>query len=773
MSKNLIFKFTGGMAVACLVGGATGALAQQALPTISVGGAVARGGQAGAGGNGQGAGGSTRTNAAPAATVAARQVAKEEKGYTRSSTTSATRTDMPLMDTPQSVQIVPKEVIRDQQDINILQAVQNVSGVQADNSGSFYDNFLIRGFSSGYGRSYRNGLRIEGTGGATDMAFTDRVEVIKGPASMLYGRIEPGGFVNVVTKRPKENFAATLDTQFGSWGLSRTVADVTGPVFADKSLLYRVMGVYDRSDSWVNFDHRNNGAAAAYFTYRPSNDFEANLQFEHYEFMKTIRPGQIPVNLMFDDDGKPVVIPGYNDQPANLPRYFNHADHEAWSQFPYVVHRTLYYYDWTYRFNEKWKATSAFNYVHIDENQNAIAPMGFDGVNLSRFFYNGNVKRGQLSTNINLIGEVDTGPLNHKLLAGVDYYYYTDDWPRQGWNMQNFPSLNVWAPTYGGLGPLMHYTADYGRNNYLWASRWQNLGVYVQDHVTFWDDRIHLLLGGRYDNAEEKYGTTYGGDWEPCYPFCSPFPLERFKDKTPLSPRVGLLFKPDPDTSIYASYSRSAGTNNGKSAEGGAYPPELGLQWEVGAKKLWMNGLVSTSVALFDLRKKNLLQAHPYLPDIELAVGEVTSHGVEFDIAGQVTENLSIIGSYTFNSVKITDDNQNGNVGKRYYGAAPNVANLWAKWDTAPGAREGFEFGAGFYAMDRRYGNNDNSWYMPSYVKFDAMAAYRTVVADHDVTFRFNIKNIGDARYFENSNGYNTAAYAAPRTFLGQVSLKW
>jgi iron complex outermembrane receptor protein len=730
----------------------------EALPTIDIGAEQSGAARNGGGqGRGRGAGDPSR-----------------ETGYARSSTSSATRTDTPLINTPQSVQVVPREVIRDRQILNVLEAVQNVSGVQADNTTNFYDNFLIRGFSSGYGRSYRNGLRVEGVVGTVDMAFADRVEVIKGPASMLYGRIEPGGFVNVATKRPQEEFAATLDTQFGSWGVSRSIADITGPVDKEKTILYRLMGVYDRADSFVNFDHRDNGAAAFYVTYRPTDDFEANAQFEHYEKKQSTRAGQIPVHLMFDEDtGRPVTIPGYNDTPARLPRRFNHTDPTATSQFPYVVHRTTYAFDWSWRFADKWKVTNAFHYIDVYENQNGVFAMGFDGVGLSRGFGVGVVKRGQISTNLNLIGEVETGPITHRLLAGIDWYHYDDIWPSTGFNTSTFPSLNVFAPSYGGLGPLMHYTADYARNNTLWASSSHNFGAYVQDQISLLDDRVHILLGGRYDNAKENYGTTYGGDWETCYPRCSPLPMIGYADKTPLSPRAGLLVKIDADTSVYGSYSRSAGYNNGKSASGEIYPPERALQWEVGVKRQWMDGRLSTSLALFDLRKKNVLQPDPIFPDFSTAVGEVTSRGIELDVAGQITENLSVIGSYTFNSVKITDDNDNGNVGKRYYGAAPNVGNLWTKWDTAPGAREGFEFGAGFYAMDRRYGNNDNSWHMPAYVKFDAMAAWRMVIAGHDVAFRFNVKNIGDARYFENSNGGSGAFYGAPRTFLGQVSFKW
>ncbi|WP_424363132.1 TonB-dependent siderophore receptor [Methylocystis parvus] len=760
----------------------TAAFAQQTLPTIDVGGgrgrakpAVSRGGFGHAGAGPTTA--PTASNPGAPAPATSEIDPTKETGYARSTSFGATKTNAKILNTPQNIQIVPKDVIQDRQILSIVEATQNVSGVQAQ-SGSFYDQYLIRGFQSGYGATYRNSLKMEGIAGSEEVAFTERVEIIKGPASMLYGRIEPGGLVNVVTKRPQEEFKATLEQQAGSWGLARTVADITGAVDPAKTVLVRLMGVYDHADSFTNYDHRDNGAAALFLTFKPTHNFEFNVDFEHYQKKQTQPDGSgtIPVNRIFDENGKPIVLPGVNDRPYNLPRYFSISDPGLWNDFPYVVHRTLYGYNWTYRFDDKWRITNRFHYVDVNENQNGMGNFGgFDGVYLTRNFVMNPLKRSILSTNLDLAGEFATGPLNHKILVGLDWYKYQDDWVGDYGFALPIAPINVFAPhPVGYFTGLLHYLADSARGNTLWRSRWQDFGVYAQDDISFWDDRVHLLVGGRYDKAQEAYPETYGSTFADCFPVCTGYPLKTFKDNTPISPRVGLLFKLDPETSVYGSYVRSSGVNNAAlTADGAHIAPEQALQWETGIKRTWFDGKVMTTLALFDLRKKNVLQPDPFNPGLSIAVGEVVSRGVEFDISGQITENLSVIGSYTFDSVKITNDNNNGNVGKWYNGAAPNVGNIWAKWDTAPGLPEGFEFGGGVYAMDKRYGSNDNAWYMPGYVKFDTMAAYRTPIAGHEVVFRFNIKNLTDRRYFERSDNYGFAYYGAPRTFMASANFKW
>lgn len=698
----------------------------------------------------------------------------KETGYRRTTSYSATRTNAPLIDTPVAVQIVPHEVIEDKQILDVMEATRNVSGVQAA-EGTFYDNYLIRGFKSN--STWRNGLRLEGLVGAEEVAFTDRVEVVKGPASVLYGRIDPGGFVNVVTKRPQEEFKSVLEEQAGSWGLTRTIADVTGPANKEKTVLYRAIGVFDHRDSFVNFEHRNNGAVALFLTFKPTEQIEFNTQFEHYEKTQT-QPsgtGAIPVYRLWGDDGKPLVIPGVNDIPINLSRHFSASDPALWSNFPYRIHRTLYYYDWTYKLTETWKVTQRFHYLMNYEDQTGLGTWpGFDGMNISRAYFNYGFDRAIINTNLNLIGEVETGPLRHKLLAGVDWYRYKEDSPGFIGGANVIPPLNVFAPQYGYFTGLLQNLADSARFNMTWRYNWSDFGVYAQDQISALDDRLHILVGARWDKTYGAQSETYGNSFSDCFPHCTGYPMTQFPDKPIISPRAAILFKLQDNASVYGSYVHSLGDNNGAVVSDGTHPPpEVGEQWESGIKSQWFDGRLTASAAMFDLRKKNVLQPDPLNPGTQIAVGEVVSRGIEFDIAGKVTDNLSVIGSYTFDSVKIVNDNNNGNVGKWYNGAAPNVGNLWAKWDTAPGLPEGWEFGAGFYAMDRRFGSNDNAWRLPGYAKFDSLLGYRMPIDGHKLVFRFNVKNIFDKRYFEYSDTYAYAYYGQPRTFIGSVNFQW
>ncbi|HEY8066425.1 MAG TPA: TonB-dependent siderophore receptor [Methylosinus sp.] len=725
------------------------AYAQEALPTIDIGNA----------------GPGRRTDArAPGA-------ADKETGYARSTSFGATKTQTPFIDTPAAVQIIPHEVIADQQSLNTMELVKNVSGVQA--TGRYFDSYLIRGFKTGYGETYRNGLKLEGVLGGEEVAFTDRVEIVKGPSSVLYGRIEPGGFVNIVTKRPQEQFRAEANEQFGSWGLSRTSVDVTGPVDQAKTVLYRLMGVYDHADSFVDYEHRDNGAVALFLTFKPAQNFEFNVQVEHYEKRQTGPSGigTIPVDLRSGANGKPLVIPGYNDRPLNLGRNFSIGDPGLWNNHPFVARRTLFAYDWTYKFDEKWQITNRLHYSGNNDSAYGFETYGgFDGTTISRAFYGERNTNQTLSTNLDLSGEFETGPITHRPLVGIDWF--STQRSSNGSDSYGYP-LNIYAPVYGVFDSKLAYDSYITGSNVLWRTTDRDFGVYAQDQMSFFDDRIHLLLGGRWDKAQGGYPKTYGDGFASCWPFCTGFPGNNYQDKPKLSPRAAVLFKVTDDLSVYGSYVRSFGPNNGVSNDGSAFPPQEGLQWEVGVKKLWLDGRVTTSLALFDLRKKNLLQADPYVPGRSIAIGEVASRGVELDIAGQATENLSVIASYTFDSVKLTNDNNNGNVGKRYNGAAPNVGNLWAKWDTAPNQSEGFEFGGGLYVSDERYGSNANTWKMPGYVRLDGMGAYRTMIAGHAVKLQFNIKNLTDRRYFEYSDNGRFAYYGQPRTFMGSVNFQW
>lgn len=251
-----------------------------------------------------------------------------QPAYTPKSSSSASKSDLPLLDTPMAVQTVPKEALRDRQITTTLDAVRNVSGVQSQ-PGSYYDQFQIRGFGSGYGVTFRNGLQLEGITDAVNLAFVERVEVVKGPASMLYGRVEPGGFVNVVTKRPSGTAAIEVEQQFSSWNTHQSTVDATGPLSTSGDLSYRLIGTLGKGDDFYDFQHHDRKAIYGALAWRASSQLEANLTLEHYDY----KTGGRALNA---------VAPQLGNRPdGSVPRTRSGGDPTLWANFRDTAKRTL------------------------------------------------------------------------------------------------------------------------------------------------------------------------------------------------------------------------------------------------------------------------------------------------------------------------------------------------------------------------------------------------------------------------------------------------
>ncbi|PWB82975.1 MAG: TonB-dependent siderophore receptor, partial [Methylocystaceae bacterium] len=588
------------------------ASAQEALPTIDVDAEASRS-SSGLGPSG------------------GRQTPSKETGYRRTVATTATKTDTPILDTPRSVVVIPKEVLQDNQVLNVQEAVKFVSGVQTAGA-AYYDRYLIRGFQSGF--TYRNGLKLSNVAGTEDVAFIDRVEILKGPSAMLYGRIQPGGLVNFVTKKPQEEAAYSLEEQFGSWGLSRTIADATGPLYTDKSLLYRVIGVYDRADDFVSFSHRDNGAVSAALTWKPTEQFEANFQAEYYNGKTTNRGyyRQLIPALALS-----YAVPGIAGRPANLPRNWTQIDPYLYGQLPDTLERIVLYADWTYRFNDSWKVSSKVHFDHNYEDQEYILSRGFDLAtgNLFRRVSWGVTERNMWSLNLDLNGKFETGALAHNLLLGFDYFSINDfgkgDQP-QGRGPE-FPVFNIFAPYYGGVAwPVIQAEHSLAGGNIINRSKQEDFGYYIQDDISY-DDKVHLLLGGRYDvafdAASEIYGVStasgsniYGPATARCFPACDGHynpPGKGNPTERKFSPNIGLLFKLAPEYSFFASYSESFGfSNSAVSFDNSVFPPQKGEQWEGGAKASLFAGRLTGSIVYFDLTMSNQLTVDPLHPSFSV-----------------------------------------------------------------------------------------------------------------------------------------------------------
>lgn len=669
---------------------------------------------------------------------------KEKIEYAVKNATTATKTDTPIMETPFSIQVVPRDLMDDQQAVTVKDAIKNVSGM-VSSAYSYYDFVQLRGFANSQASVYYNSLQLQSIGGL-ETALLDRVEVVKGPASMLFGRIDPGGLVNLVSKKPQADFAASIQQQIGEDGFFRTTGDVTGKLTEDGKVLYRLVGAYTDADSFMDTVQKRNAVGGAYLTFKPSDAFEFNLRLEaqDYKFVDT------------EDIGIPIV----GKKPVNLPRSTFLGDAVGWDE-PNNPKRINVGFDWTYAFNDNWKLTQRFHWDDRDEHQTTLWNNGFDGIaTLDRGLWFVDVNRETFATNLDLLGNLDLAGMKHKMLVGVDYYKHRENWNGFSDVTPAVPSINIYNPNNHAISAAALRALP---ENFFYNTSDEWYGLYAQDQISL-TEKFDLLVGGRYD-----WASTGSGQSGTSLPDARDS-LEKNKDSE-FSPRIGVLYKFNPSFSTYASYSESFGLNNGRSTGGGSFDPQKAEQYEIGAKYSAADESLTASIAIFNLEKQNVLTDDVSTPDPsdQIAIGKVRNRGVEVDVSGRITNHVSLVAGYAHNDMEITVDN-NGNEGNRPKNVPRDLLSVWAKYDTAPGAVEGWQFGLGAYLVGRRYGDDANTWELAGHTTASAMLGYRTKLGNNKLTAQINIDNLFDKEYFDRG-GFDAAKYGAPRTAVGSLKL--
>jgi iron complex outermembrane receptor protein len=647
--------------------------------------------------------------------------------YAPPAAATAAKSDIPLIETPMAVQVVPRELLIDQRALTLKDAVKNVSGV-VQAAYDYYDFVQIRGFDNA-SANYRNGLRVPNAT-AADLAAVERVEVVKGPASMLYGRIEPGGLVNRVMKQPLALAAVNGQLQLGQFDLKRATLDATGKLDADGQWLGRAVGAVTRQGSFQDHVKRATEAAYGALSWRPSAQFEMNLNLDlqDHRFVDT------------EDIGVPII----GNRPANVPRNSFYGDPVAW-ELPNDHRRRLLGLDWAWQINEQWKLTQRLHIDRRKEQQFTVWFAGFDGVStLERgLWFVQNERRGE-AMNLDLTGDLQIGGLRHRVLLGIDSYRFWTDWRGFSDVTAELPPIDIFAPTYGARADVLRALPE----NFTYSSRERWTGLYAQDQISL-SERWQVLVGGRFDKATDQGETDRA-----------------------FSPRAAVLYMLSPQNSVYASYAKSFGSNNGRTATGERIDPQQARQFELGAKHVSADGRLSATAALFHLTKTNEQTDDPSTPDPfdVIAIGEVRSQGLELDVQGQVTRHVNLIATYTLTDAKITRHND-GTQGNWLANVPRHAGSLWAKFDSAPGATTGWEAGAGLFARGQRQGDRANSWQLPGYATVDTMLRWRTTVGAQKVSAQLNVENLFDRTYFDRGQGSTGAKYGKPRAASVTVSM--
>ncbi|MDS3862282.1 TonB-dependent siderophore receptor [Thermosynechococcaceae cyanobacterium BACA0444] len=647
--------------------------------------------------------------------------AEGASGFFVPNASTALGTDTPIINTPFSVQVVPQDVIRSQQAITIQEAVINVSSViDAGTNAGRSATFSIRGFGNQFSAGapvLRDGFRIYGGfEPIPELANLERVEVLKGPSSILFGQIEPGGVINLVSKRPTTEPFAELELQAGNFGLVRPRFDLSGPLTPNGSALYRVNGVYQNEWSFRSFDNAQERFSIAPVLVGKIDD-RTDVEFS-IEYINSNGPADFGITQF-----------GSGVAPIPYTRVINDPNDTIATTF------TNMGYSFEHRFNDNWKIRNGFRYLSYSYDYSVVAlPFIVLGPEVIRFYADQDGDQNSYSLSTSAVGKFATGFVQHELLLGVDLNRAED----RIITVFGGPSiLNIFNPDYDLANKPSRSQLPLFGNTLNSADR---LGIYLQDQVSFLKNLI-LVAGLRYDTVTQKTTNVQTA-------FIQGGASEQTDDA--VTPRFGLLYRPMPELSLFANYSQSFSPNIGAvSASGQPLPPTRGQGFEFGIKtELFQENLLAT-LTYYDITKQNVVTADPTNLLFSAAVGEQQSQGFEFDVTGQILPGLKIIGSYAYINARVTADTDPSLVGNQFFGVPYNSASLWMTYELQSGPLQGLGFGAGFNYVGNRYGNLQNNFTVGDYFIGNAAIFYQR----DRYRIALNFKNLGNAQYIQALTG--------------------
>lgn len=639
--------------------------------------------------------------------------------YRPSTTSTGTKLDLPVLQVPQSVSTVTRGLIEDRVLVRLSETADNVAGVRAltGYSGTLANNYQFRGFSPSLNNtSLRNGFQEYAFLSQRDVANIDRVEFLKGPASLLYGANEVGGLVNTITKQPLAAPRREVGLNVGTFGTVRPTIDLTGPANRSGTLRYRLNAAFDRGDSYRNLVNYENAFVAPHLVWQPTPRTTLGVEVEAGRFRN-------------DFDRGFVLAPVFLDEPAdkNFGESWTDARNRQVNTMVNVAHQLT----------DGWRVRTGFNFIRSETETNAagfgFVPLSADGRTINRDnFATDEFSRNYTSQN-ELAGRVRTGRLDHQVLMGAEVtraqFNYT-------FRFRTLSSIDRVNPVYGALPGF----PTFGFNDDSFS---RQVGLYIQDQITLPGGRSFLLLGGRgtfVDSTTRDAVTQVEKNSQ--------------TDKA-FTPRVGWVYQLTPSTSSYVSMATSFFPNYlSRSQSGAAFKPTRGRQYEVGVKQSMAGDRLLATFAYFDLTKQDVVVPDPedFTFAFSVQVGEERSRGVEAEVTGSVTENWNVVATYTGMNAIVSEDPRADFVGGRLAGAARHSGSLYTRYAFGGAPLRGLSAGFGIYAAGRRFAALPNpTWVIPSYARVDADIRYDRA------RWRFNLafKNLTNERYFE-LGGFNS-----------------
>jgi iron complex outermembrane recepter protein len=673
-------------------------------------------------------------------------------GYVATHGASGTKTDTPLIETPAAISVITQDQIQAQAAQNIQEAVRYTSGVRAETAGADtrFDNIYVRGFLADV---YLDGMKLFTSGFATtivDPYNLERIEVLHGPASVLYGQASPGGLVDLVSKRPTEDPFHEMFLSTGSYGRIQGGVDLSGPIDPNKQWLYRFTASGLDVGSQVDYVRYERVSIAPSLTWRPDVDttitflgtyqndpkagFFNELPAKGYGTLTPLANGQfIPTSFY---PGVPIV-----DQMSR-----------ELGQVGYLAE---------HRFDNVWTVRQNLRYNGISSEITTIYPTGASATDPNSLARSGFFENDRLST-FDLDNQAEAkfavGPFTHTALFGVDYqtgtFNSTSGGPPAGFTV---PSISVVDPNYNTPIPMVATGTS--------SQTFNQVGLYTQDQIKL--DHWVAVLGIRWDRAESSTQSVA---------LATATTTNTQLSNDAVTKRAALLYKFDNGIAPYIQYTESFQPQVGVAYGGSPFTPTTGQQEEVGIK------YQPSAKSLYTLAAFNLTQQNVLTPDLShlgfnVQTGAARSRGIELEGKTEINGNLSLIGSYTYLESIITASNVPVEVGRRQVGIPTNSAALWADYTFHGGRLDGFGMSAGVRYLGDSAGDIAGATVLdvPAVTLFDAAVHYDLAGLDPQLKGYFlkvNVSNLFDKTYVSLCQD-NGCYYGLRREVIATLRYRW
>ncbi len=648
--------------------------------------------------------------------------------FLTNSTTAGTKIPVHPKELPLGMDVLSHYMLTQLQPVRLTDAVQFVSGINQETGfGGRTDIYVIRGFRSDresiFKNGFRNPMRVY-----RESSNVQQIEVLKGPASTLFGVSDPGGTVNIVTKKPKSVKHGEVEFLTNQFGMVRPSIDIGGPLNKDFRMNYRLNAAYEQGGTYRDQIHTER------FFLAPSISYQINpkttLTFNG-EYLK---------HSQATDRGVPIYDP-QRDKEYKLDRAKSFGD-------PYnetVNTNSLNQFEIVRKLHGDFSFRSAVNLLSTNGFRNAVEVSGFAAEDsVKRYFQDQRHVERYTAWQNEVLGTFYTGSLKHSAVLGLEYAHtLTDMFIQQD---KNYDVVSVFNTKYNQQAPKQLVLAT--TNDYEYKI--DNFGIYFQDFIKV-NSYLNLIAGVRYDHYKSVYDN-------------------RLKNSvsnntyTGFSPRVGALVKPLNAFSVFSNYSEGFNPLWGNPAdkEGNVFDPIKNSSFDVGVKFYMLNNQFNITATYFDLTRNGLLVDDPDDQDFSIQTGEARSNGFELDIQGEPIPGWTFMTSYSYTDARITEDTNADRVGQPLGNVAPDMFKLWMNYEMQNGALKGFGLGAGHrYISERAASDGIDVKQLDAYNVVDLRLFYR----NDAWTSTLSINNLFNEYYFLGSQNYNRAMPGAPRHF--------